>query len=70
VKPGTRCECWTEGGHRHLNAMGQCFAGATRLVTVTERVVPIFRPGTPDGRIERHREVPMCAACAEYHENK
>lgn len=74
VKPGTRCECRDakcaeSTGHVGPD-WGACLHDAVRLVTVMERVMPIFRPGTPDGRIERNREVPMCAACAEHHEAK
>ena len=72
MKPGTRCECretacsneyqhGTEGGAGRWN---ECAADAVRLVTV-ERM-----DGADAVGFARFREVPLCAACAEYHEKK
>ena len=61
IKPGTRCECRSftgcgEGDTRHWE---QCRNDAVRIVTV--KAAPIYRS---------ERYLPMCAACAEYHEAK
>ena len=63
LKPGTRCECpdtYHVGGNPAWNhPMENCPNDAVRLVTVeTQR----------DPRLSCVHVVPLCAACAEYHE--
>jgi hypothetical protein len=68
LKPGTRCECLDEehetASHKRFGTpmamlvWCQCKADAVRLVDDGRTF--------PDG----DSYVPMCAACAEHHENK
>ena len=64
VKPGTRCEC-RDGKRCHDDGDGygrQCIADAVR--TVTMQPFPTLLGN------QYEKQVPMCAACAEYHEAK
>jgi hypothetical protein len=73
LKPGTRCECRdydcarmdVESDHHRTFPEDQCENPAVRLVTV--------QGPTPSTYMREHAEnyakqVPMCAACAEYAE--
>ena len=68
VKAGTRCEC-REIGNKCHNGGGygeaECQADAVRLVTVHVPEADSLTFGYAPARTD---EVPMCAACAEYHE--
>jgi len=67
LKPGTRCECTED--HHTVNGCGSvCLQSAVRLVLVREPAV--YRFQIASGITETLTDVPMCAACAEYHEKK
>jgi hypothetical protein len=65
VKPGTRCECRDENcpGAWDHEAFGGCEHEAVRMVTVGRHYVG-GKP--PIGYVKD--QLPMCAACAQYHE--
>jgi hypothetical protein len=79
IKPSTRCECRDGSGHRaqHVELpdleQRQCPNDAVRLVTVPDYWDPengdysleLTLDGVPNGIT-----LPMCAACATYHESK
>jgi hypothetical protein len=81
LKAGTRCECREcndFGGDpfvrthdpSRFTADDQCPLGAVRLVTVPWDVaVPENNWGGTSGASSKVR-IPMCQACAEYHEAK
>lgn len=67
VKPGTRCEC--DHGSctvRHARYYGRCKAEAVRMVSVS--YYGSQRLGLGPGIATRVESVPMCEACAVYHE--
>jgi len=68
VKPGTRCECWGKADHKHKHRNIRCDADAVRMVTVREPQPD--RKAISDPPVPREWDVPMCAACAEYHANR
>lgn len=77
IKPGTRCECRDpmcpqaqpqhhyKGGPAVRSSSSKCFKPAVRTVPV-ERV--IYRE--PEREAVTAESVPMCAACAKWHEGK
>jgi hypothetical protein len=79
VKAGARCECTgapcSKGEHVSKLADDRCLCEAVCMVTV-ERESKSFRRDIPQGEYGSdsnpcnvRKAVPMCAACAEWHEN-
>ena len=70
IKPGTRCECHDCKAPFHRSRSGQkpCTQDAVRMVTVERQKRDYERESTtpPDSPV--FLEVPMCAACADFHE--
>ena len=75
IKPGTRCECRGQEGHSHgVTDTGpnaddfRCPHDAVRMVTVIRDKMPRFVDEQETNWEPEGVDVPMCAACAEYHE--
>lgn len=65
-KPGTRCECRDQEGHRHFV---HCDNDAVRFVTVRVPSEALADPRYPNvPRFLMPQQVPMCQACADYHD--
>jgi len=61
IKAGTRCECRDADSRcPHVGSVG-CYADAVRMLVV---------PWGTQWCDNKFANVPMCAACAEYHEKK
>jgi hypothetical protein len=69
IKAGTWCEC-RDVRHANVgrhNADDYCGHDAVRLVKI---LVPSTHPITGEWLPNYETQIPMCAACAEYHESK